>query len=36
MLELIRFIAESAGWKVQMDRFQEPVKSGEVTKQLSN
>ena len=36
MLELIRFIAESAGWKVQMDRFQEPVKSSEVTKQLSN
>ena len=36
MLELIRFIAESAGWKVQMDRFQEPVKSNEVTKQLSN
>ncbi|MBK6947525.1 MAG: DUF4230 domain-containing protein [Haliscomenobacter sp.] len=36
MLELIRFMAESAGWKVQMDRFQEPVKSSEVTKQLSN
>ena len=33
MLELIRFMAESAGWKVQMDRFQEPVKrSNDVTK----
>ena len=33
MLELIRFMAESAGWKVQMDRFQEPVKrSTDVTK----
>lgn len=33
MLELIRFMAESAGWKVQMDRFQEPVKrSNDVAK----
>ncbi len=30
MLELIRFMAESAGWKVQMDRFQEPPKSSGV------